>query len=115
MSLSSEPLAKNTEASPGSTYKVVFTTANESAPSTSNGQCVFGFSGVVVDVEADSGQTLSGTGSLACYKMDTATGMPAAYMRMSSLDLSIPAGASGQRRWSLPLVALDAPRPGIFL
>lgn len=53
--------------------------------------------GFYVRVEADTGQTLSGAGSLRAYRYDFSG---AAWVRVAELDLAVPAGASGLRRYA---------------
>lgn len=55
-----------------------------------------GVRGFYVRLEADSGQTLSGAGSLRAWRYDFGEG---AWVRVPELDLTVPAGASGLRRY----------------
>jgi hypothetical protein len=52
--------------------------------------------GFYVRLEADSGQTLSGAGDLRAWRYDFTD---AAWVRVPELDLAVPAGASGLRRY----------------
>jgi hypothetical protein len=52
--------------------------------------------GFYVRLEADSGQTLSGAGDLRAWRYDFSD---AAWVRVPELDLAVPAGASGLRRY----------------
>lgn len=53
--------------------------------------------GFYVRLEADTGQTLSGAGTLRAYRYDFSG---AAWVRVAELDLTVPAGASGLRRYA---------------
>lgn len=55
-----------------------------------------GVRGFYVRLEADSGQTLSGAGDLRAWRYDFGE---AAWVRVPELDLEVPAGASGLRRY----------------
>lgn len=55
-----------------------------------------GVRGYYVRIEADSGQTLSGAGTLQAWRYDFGEG---AWARVPDLDRTIPAGASGMRRY----------------
>ncbi len=52
--------------------------------------------GFNVTLEADTGQTLSGAGNLRAWRYDF---ILAAWVRVPELDLTVPAGASGLRRY----------------
>lgn len=56
-----------------------------------------GVRGYYVELTADSGQTLSGAGNLRAWRYDFVRG---AWVRVPELDLSVPAGASGLRRYA---------------
>lgn len=56
-----------------------------------------GVRGFYLILEADSGQTLSGAGSLRAWHYDFTF---AAWVRVPELDLTVPAGASGLRRYA---------------
>lgn len=62
--------------------------------------------GVSVFAEADSGQTLSGTGTLLCYVYDRVF---AAWVRAPALDITIP-NVAGQRRLAMPALDVFARR-----
>lgn len=95
--------------------KVVCTTANESAPSAATdglplSAVVAGnkkLSGFSVTAEADSGQTLSGSGTLQAYLYDD---QAAAWVRVPDLDLAVT--ASGIRRQGFPGFEVLAGRVG---
>lgn len=53
--------------------------------------------GFYVQLAADSGQTLSGAGNLRAWRYDFTV---AAWVRVPELDLAIPAGAAGLRRYA---------------
>lgn len=59
---------------------------------------------LVIVLEADSGQTLSGAGTLDCYVYDTAW---AAWVLVPDAAKSVPASASGLRR--IGFAVLDIP------
>ena len=62
--------------------------------------------GFSVFAEADSGQTLTGTGSLFCYVYDRVF---AAWIRAPALDMTI-SNVSGQRRLAFPSLEVFARR-----
>lgn len=71
------------------------------APSTStDGVPLDDLSGVTIAIEANSGQTLSGSGTIRCYLYDTLVG---AWFRVPECDLSV--STSGVRRLGFATLA----------
>lgn len=63
--------------------------------------------GFTVTLEADSGQTLSGAGTLAAYTwQDTIAG----WARLSDVDITVPAAVAGNRRYGSVSFQVQAPR-----
>lgn len=85
--------------------KLACTTGTEPAPTLSTqGQSLVGLKGVSVTVEADSGQTLSGAGTLQAYTWD-----PVAAGWARNPDLDLPVTVSAARRQSFLGIWVPAP------
>ncbi len=87
----------------GQTAKAVCTTGNESAPSAAteglalySTQTFSRLKGFSVSAAADSGQTLSGSGSLQAYIYDD---QAAAWVRVPDLDLSVTVSGGRYQGW----------------
>lgn len=98
------PLAANLT---GRSVKSVQTT-NDSAPTVaSEGMSLQSVAGFKVVLEADSGQTLSGAGSLACFTWDDSI---AGWARLSDADITVPAAITSNRRYGAVSFQVQAPR-----
>ena len=88
------------------------TAAGRAAPTDAgDGVALSGVSSITVYVEAESGQTLSGGGTLTAYNYDSVIG---AWVPCPESDLTIPASASGKRRISFGDRAIGSPRGRIL-
>jgi hypothetical protein len=81
-------------------------TGTGSAPSgATDGQPLRDLAAVTVIVAADSGQTLSGAGTLQCYVYDAVTAL---WSRMPGADLSV--GTASVRSLAFPALEVIGPR-----
>ena len=83
-------------------------TTSDSPPSAStDGMSLKSVAGFSVTLEADSGQTLSGAGSLTCWTFHSAIN---GWARLPDADITIPAACAGNRRYGSVSFQVIAPR-----
>lgn len=91
----------------GRSVKSVQTTSDSAPSAGTDGMSLQSVAGFKVTLEADSGQTLSGAGTLTCFTWDD---LIAGWARYSDGDITVPAAVASNRRYGAVPFQVLAPR-----
>lgn len=91
----------------GRSVKSVQSTSDSAPSAGTDGMALVSVAGFSVTLEADSGQTLSGAGTLTCFKWSDQI---AGWSRYSDGDITVPAAIASNRRYGGVPFQVQAPR-----